>query len=141
MTTTHDSSPLELHLGPIRVFVHSLFFHAQRFKALSRVDHPGPWIERSSTFEDDPPYRTGESFIVRIPGLRVGVVVGYWDLPEEGRTQPAFMDDFIAPVTSIHEWRRPTEVTDTTGTAFEDTPERPVESKFVITRWEDQENG
>lgn len=120
MPTTHDAPALDLHLGPVRLYVHSIFGHLQRYAA-RYVDMP--LIQRGETYEDEYPYRTGESVVLRLPLTNWAVIFGYWNLPDPDATAPGFVDDTGAavPIAMIEAWRKPAEVTSTEGTAYEDT--------------------
>lgn len=104
MRETHDAPPIDLHIGPLRVYLHSIFWHSQPFPSRSRFPKRPPLIEQTTTYEEDPPYRTGLGLLVRLPLSRLGLVVGYWELPVDGAVEPAYMHQQPTSATEIQSW-------------------------------------
>jgi hypothetical protein len=127
---THDAPQLDLHAGPVRLFVHSIFVHYQHWPEPQRAGRSAPIFQRGAeTFEDEEPWRIGHGVAIRLPLTRFGFVLGYWELPDPSRSESALWEregtaTFLVPgvnAEQVKNWPRPGESPDLAGTAMQDT--------------------
>lgn len=113
MPQTHDTPELSLHVGPLRLYVHPVFVHRQKWPDPRMAAVRQPLLERATTAEDEEPWRTGHGWALRLPWTRWGAVLGYWDMPDPSRTESVLWSSdnggMIPGVTyqEIKEWPGP----------------------------------